>query len=105
MISQVQGEREFFARYRRLDAHVARGMTDPKKSGAAPTFGLERVHRECLVTAAARMDHMISTTTYRSLHPGVDYIECQRRVNADCRMQGGPRLPGAEANAGDELPF
>src|ERR1700674_4634460 len=57
------------------------------------------------MAAAARMHHMIPTTPYRSLHPGVDYIECQWRVNADCRVQGGPRLPGAEANAGNELPF
>src|SRR5882757_11532435 len=105
MISQIQRERKLRARYGRLDAHVARRMADPEESGKAPAFCLEGVHGECLMAAAARMHDMVSTSPCRSLHPGVDYIECQRRVNTDCRVQGGPRLPGAEANTGDKLPF
>src|ERR1700690_4645958 len=104
MIAQIQREGELGARDRRLDAHVSRRVADPKESGEAPAFGFERVHGERLVAAAAGMHHMISTTAYRSLHPGVDYIENQRRVNADRRMQCGPGLPGTEAHAGDKLP-
>src|ERR1700736_294739 len=103
MISQIQREREFCARQGRLDAHVPRRMADPEESSEAPTFRLEGVHGKCLMAAAARMHHMVSTTPYRSLHPGVDYIECQRRVNTDCRVQRGPWLPRPEANAGDKL--
>src|SRR6202047_4040259 len=103
MISQIQRERELCAGYGRLDAHVSRRMADPEESGKAPAFRLECVHGECLMAAAARMHHMIPTTPYRSLHPGVDYIECQRRVNTDCRVQRGPWLPRPEANAGEQL--
>src|SRR5450631_513132 len=105
MIAQVQREGEFLARGGRLDTDVTRRMADPEKSGQAPTFSLERIHRKGFMAAAARMDHVISTSAFRSLHPGVDYIECQRGVNTDCRMQCGPRLPGSVANTGDELPF
>src|SRR5580698_7315826 len=102
MIAQVQCKGEFLARHRGLDLHLPGRVTEAKESRKTPALGLECVHREGLVAAAARMHHMIATTAFRSLHPDVHYIECQRRVNTDAGMQGGPRLPRSIAHAGDE---
>lgn len=78
MIAQVQREGEFLARDSRLDDHAARRVADPEKSGESPAFGLECIDREGLVATAAWMNHMISKATFRTHHPGVDYIESQR---------------------------
>jgi hypothetical protein len=78
MIAQVQRESEFVADGHGLDAHLPGRVTDSKKSRQSPAFSLEGVHRERFVTTAAGVDHMILETSCRSLHPGINYIECQR---------------------------
>ncbi len=105
MIAQIQREGEFKAWRDGLDVHRARRMAHPEKSGESPAFGLEGIHGKGLLAAAAGMHHMILKTACRSLHPGIDYIECQRRVNTDRRMQRRPGLPGAVTHAGDEFTF
>src|SRR5258708_504114 len=103
MIAQVQREGKFLADSRGFDAHLSRRMTNSKKSRQSSAFSLEGIHRERLVASAAGVDHMILKAAYGSLHPGIDYIECQRRVNAYCRMQRRPRLPRAIAHSRDKF--
>src|SRR5580704_7614267 len=103
MIAQVQREGELRARGGRLDIHAAGGVADAEKSREPSAFRLECVDGKGFVATATRMHHMISKTTCRSLHPGVDYIECQRRMNTDCRVQRRPWLPGAVAHSTDEF--
>src|SRR6202041_525367 len=103
MIAQVQREGGRRARGGRLDVHAARGVADAEKSREPPALRLECVDRKGFVATATRMHHMISKATCRSLHPGVDYIECQRRMNTDCRVQRRPRLPGAVAHSTNEF--
>ena len=88
MIAQIQRKGEFVADDGGFDAHGPGRVADPEKSRAAPAFGFEGIDWERFVTTAARMDHMILETACRSLHPGVDYIECQRRMNTNAGMQG-----------------
>jgi hypothetical protein len=78
--------------------HRTRRVPDAKEARQTPALGLERVHGKTLMAAPARMNHMISTTAFRSMHPGVHYIECQWRMNPDFGMQRRPRLPGAKAH-------
>ena len=46
---------------------------------------------------------MILATAERTLHPGIDEVEHQRRVHGQGRMQAARRLPGAIADCADEL--
>src|SRR5580658_4365003 len=102
-VAQVQREGEFIVGRGRLEVHGPRGVILAEESREPAALGLEGIHRKCVVTAAARMHHMISTTASRPLHPGIHYIECQRRMDADGGMQRGPRLPGAVAHACHKL--
>src|ERR1700691_5292335 len=102
-VAQVQGEREFIVGRGRLKIYGPRGVILAEEPCQPAALGLEGIHRKCVVTASARMHHMISTTASRSLRPSIHYIECERRMDADVRMQCGPRLPGAVAHACDKL--
>ena len=60
--AQIEGKGKFTIEARRLDLHLARCVADLDKTRQAPTFGLERVHRESIVIAPARMSHVILAT-------------------------------------------
>jgi len=49
------------------------------------------------------MHHVILTAGDRLLHPGVDDVERERRVHRNRGVKRRRRLPGAVADAGDEL--
>src|ERR1700761_4038766 len=101
MIAQVQCERKLLAHGRSFDVYLSGGVSEAREARETPTLGLERVHRKGLVAAPARMHHVVAAAAFRSTHPGVHYIERQRRVNTDARMQGRPRLPRTIAHPGD----
>src|ERR1700721_3575224 len=103
MIAQVQREGKLRARGDRLDVHAARGVADAEKSREPSALRLECVDGKGFVAPATRMHHMISKSTCRAIHPGVDYIECQRRMKTDCRVQRGPWLPAAGRRAQQRL--
>ena len=49
-------------------------------------FGLEGIHRITFEIAASRVGDVVLTATQRTLHPGIDQIEDERRVYANRRM-------------------
>src|SRR5258708_21295790 len=102
-VGHVEGEGEFVVGRCRLDAHGPWSVIQAEKPREPAALGLEGIHGKCVVIAPARMHHMVLTATFRSLHPGVHYIECQGRVDSDLRMQRRPRLPRAVAHARHEF--
>ena len=97
----------FNAVFHGLDPYLAEGMAKAEKACQTTAFGLKSIDREGIETATARMCHVILATAQGTLHPGIDNVESQGRMNTDGRMQAGRRLPGgprgaprAEAHAG-----
>src|SRR5437660_1105894 len=67
----------------------------------AAGFRFVRIHRESVVVAPAGMGDMIDAAAERAPGPGVDNVECQRRVDRNRRMQTRGGFPRFEANAAD----
>ena len=86
-----------------------RGFLEGRRHGAGRGYG--RARRSALaagspprsrspgtlVATSARVHHVVAKPTERSVHPGVDDIEGQRRVDSDGGVKSGWRLPGAIA--------
>ena len=74
------------------------------EQGEAPALCSHGVYGPVVDAASTRMDDMVSAAGDGAPRPFVVDVDVQRRVDADRRMQTRGRLPGSEANAGDELP-
>ncbi len=85
------------------DLHPSRRVADRLEAREPPALGLVRVDGEGLEAPAAGMRDVIRAAAKRPLVPRIDEIECERRVNADGRVQAARRVPRPIANAGDEL--
>ena len=101
--AEVERQREFGMPLQRRHLHRARRMAEREEPGMAPALGLVGVDREGLVGQPAGMDDVVGAAADRPFQPGVDRVEDQRRVDRDGRVQARGRLPGAVADARDEL--
>ncbi len=101
--AQVQRIRKLAARYGTSHAEGPRRVAQAREPGQPPALSFVAVHRKLIVTSAARVHHVILASTERTIHPGVDDVERQRRVRSNCRVQRRRRLPGAIAHASDVL--
>ena len=78
-------------------------MTEVGKSGNSAAFGFIGVDGEAFEIAATGVDDVIGATADGAGLPGVDDIEHERRMDADGGVETSGGLPGAIADAGDEL--
>ena len=78
-------------------------MAEIGKAGDSAAFGFIGVDGKALVIAAARVRDVIGAAADGAALPGIHDIEDQRRMDADGGVQARRRLPGAIADAGDEL--
>src|SRR5579884_4510141 len=83
--------------------HRSRRVPEFEEAPQPPAFGFVSVHRQFRVIHTARMRDMILAAADGALVPSVHKIECERRVNADVRMQTFRRLPGAKTDSRDVL--
>src|SRR5262245_5627120 len=68
-------------------------MSMNEKAGQASALRLVGIDRESVVTASARMRHMIRAAPQRTLVPSVVKIKDQRRMDANRWLQTLRRLP------------
>src|SRR5258705_4243044 len=101
--AQVQCIRELAAPRRMRWHETAGGVAEREEAPPPPALRLVAVHRERVVAPSARMRHVVAAAAERAVHPGVDDVERQRRVDGNGGVQRGRRLPGAVAHARDEL--
>ena len=87
----------------RVDAYAARSMTDPEKPRQTSRFGLVGIHREGVVIAATGVGHMVLAAPQRTMHPGIDQIKGQRRMDTNGRVQAVRWLPGTLTHTGHIL--
>ena len=80
-------------------------MAEREEAGDASAFGLVRVDGQDLIVPAARMRDVVSAPAKGALHPGVEQVKHQRRMDRNGRMEARRRLPRAEADASHELPL
>ena len=78
-------------------------MPQHGKARQTAAFGLEGIYRITLEITPSRVGDVVLAAAQRTLHPGIDQIENERRVYANRRMQARRRLPGAIAHATDEF--
>ncbi len=78
-------------------------MAKLEETRNAAAFGFVGVDGESVVTPSAGMGDVIGAAADTAPGPVVDNVEDERRVNADGRMETLGGLPGAIADAGDEL--
>src|SRR6188474_3420435 len=78
-------------------------MPEWKKPRRSPGFGFVGVYRKCLVVPTAGVTDMICTAANRSAFRQVHDIEHQRRMDWNRRVQASRRLPGAVADAANEV--
>ena len=78
-------------------------MAEAEETRQPAALGLVGVDREGLVVATARVGDVIAATAQGAAQFPVDDIHRQGGVDADGRVEGRGRLPGAVAHAADEL--
>lgn len=78
-------------------------MSDAEETRHAPALRFVGVDRQRFVIAPAGMGDVVLATAQRTLHPGVEQVEHQRRMHRDRRLQAVGRLPSAEAHTRDKL--
>ena len=74
-----------------------------EEAGEASGFGFVTVDGEDIVAAATGVGDVISAATEGAAIPGIYEVEDQRSMDANCGMQTFGWLPGAIADASDEL--
>src|SRR5262245_37024059 len=100
---QIERQRELGQRFLGRHSQRTSGMSKPEEPRGAARLRLVTVHREYIVTPAARVSHMVSAAAERTAQPCIDQIDHQRRMHRNGGMQAIGGLPGPEANAGHIL--
>ena len=87
-VSEIERQRIFDRAFERGQAREsARSMAMILESRAPASLRLVGIHRKSVIAAPARMRHMVDAAAERTVAPGVDDVEGERRVGVDGRMQ------------------
>ncbi len=101
--AEVERQGVVWAGFERGYGNRSRRVAHGEEAADASAFRFEGVDRKRGVVSTAGVGDMAGAAANGTVQPGVDEVEDERSLHGDRRMQAAGRLPGAKADACNEL--